>query len=438
VNPYLTSLRARYDALRQSIEQLQTRAAGESRDLTEPELRSVTEQSEQAQTLFEQIEVLTAAETRNRQTDELAASLTDDVEGLGGDRRQGDLGEQRGTGLGTEARDRDPGHYTRSAPRSFFADIYRAKEGDTAAATRLAEHNRALTTGGPAGAGVVPPNWLVAEYDEIARQGRALADAVRRIPLGNDPRPLTLPKQTAQVDGSVLEQATEGVATAESDLYGSGVDTVVPKPTVGKQTVSRQLLDMSSPAADLLIFGDLMGAYNDKVEAKVCAAVIAAAGASVTSLATEAAFTVNAAQDAVIDVAMGVWNARKRPADLLAMSVLRWGKFKKLRDSTGRPLIPAGTGGTMNVPGRGAIQVPGQIEELGVIVTDGFGGGSTYPESVAALRGADTILFESDVMRFRFEEVEGPELVKLGIWGYTAVLVRQSGKSVKRFQVTAA
>jgi hypothetical protein len=32
----------------------------------------------------------------------------------------------------------------------------------------------------------------------------------------------------------------------------------------------------------------------------------------------------------------------------------------------------------------------------------------------------------------------GPESIKLGIWAYAAVIVRQSGKSAKRIVVTAA
>lgn len=446
VNPYLQSLQTRYDTLRGSVEQLTSRAATEQRDLTEPEQRSVTEQTTQMQQLLEQIEPLVELEQRNRRSDELAASIADAVDReLIEGRRTGELGEQRSTGQrstglgGARTQDRDPGHYRRNGDHSFFRDIYRAKEGDTDAVTRLAEHNRALGTAG-AGSGIVPPKWLQDEYDPISRQGRMLAGAVRNVPLGDDPRPMTLPKQSGQTDANVAEQAVEGTTTpaAQADEFDTDVDTVVPKPTIGKTDVNRQLLDMSSPAADLLIFSDLIGEFNDKVEAKVCAAVLAAAGAPVVTMATEAAFTTAAAQDAVVDTAMAVWNARKRPADLLVMNVLRWGKFKKLKDTTGRPLIPASTGGAMNVPGVGAIQVPGQIEELGVVVTDGFGNGASYPESVCAIRASDTILFEGNMWRFRFEEAKGPEQVVLGIWAYTAVLVRQQGRSVKRFQVTAS
>jgi hypothetical protein len=35
-------------------------------------------------------------------------------------------------------------------------------------------------------------------------------------------------------------------------------------------------------------------------------------------------------------------------------------------------------------------------------------------------------------------KIAGPESIKLGIWGYAPVIVRQAGKSAKRIQVTAA
>jgi HK97 family phage major capsid protein len=429
-NPYLVKLREKYDSLRTSIEGLQTRAADEDRDLTPDELRSVTEQGDTAKALYEQIESLTAIEVRNRKVSETAASVAGD----------GDA-QTRNVGAAT-TQDRDPGHY-RSAEEggqnSFFGDLYRAKDlGDESAIKRLAEHNRALNTTG-AGSGIVPPKWLTSEYAELARQGRRLANAVRRIPL-DDPRPITLPKQTAGTDAAVTEQAAENDPLVDTDLYDTDVDTVTPKPTTGKQTVSRQTLDSTSPAIDILIYGDLMAAFNSKVEAKVCAAIAAAAGTAVTTFATEALFTGTApampAIDAMIDLQLAVREGRKLPATLQTGTVRRWGKFKKLKDSTGRPIIPYGAAGPMNVSGVGSVESDGEIESVPFVATDGFA--STYPESVYALRASDVILFESPVMRFRYEEPKGPESIILGIWAYTGVIVRYAGTSVKRAQITAA
>lgn len=437
MNPYLKAQREKYDALRKSIEGLQTRAAEAGRDLTEDELRAVTEQGEQARKLAEQIESLSEIETRNRKVAELANAVAEDTRDEQ-TRSRGDEDETRATRVGgAVTRDRDPGHYTRSSRNSFFGDMHLSRQGDEAAARRLAEHNRALSTG-TNGPGLVPPHWLTEEFEQLARQGRRLADAVRRIPLGNDPRPITMPKQTVGTDAVVAEQATENTSVGSADAYDSDTTTVTPKPTAGMQIVSRQMLDMSNPAVDQLIYADLLAVYNDKLEAKVGTALITAAGAATVTFASEATNwdVAGVPSDSVIDLAIAVRNARKLPGDILAMRVNRYGEFLKLKDGSGRPLIPLDTAGPQNVIGVGSVAVDGRIAGLGVIATDALGSG--YPESYLVLRASDTILFESDVLQFRYEEPLGPESVKLGIWGYTAVHVKHSGKSVKRAEITAA
>lgn len=430
MNPYLKRLQDQYNSLKASMEGLQTRAVSEGRDLTEDELRSVNEQSETAKGLYSQIETLVEIEGRNSKVAEMAT------------RAVGSGEPSKDKALGIVANDRDPGHYrseVEGGKHSFFSDLYRSRTNhDDAAARRLTEHQRALDTTNEGG-GIVPPKWLSDEFETLARQGRRLANAVRNIPLGDDPRPITLPKQTAGTDSIVAEQASENTAVTGTDAWDSDVDVVTPKPTAGKQTVSRQMVDMSSPAIDLLIYGDLLDVYDDKLEAKIGAALVTASGTAVTTFASEATNwnTADAILDSVIDAAVAVRNARKRPADVLAMNVSRYGKFLKLRDSDGRPLIPnPGVGQSVNVAGVGSVAVDGIIEGLAVIATDGIS--SAYPESYVAFRAADTVLFESNVLRFRYEEQAGPESIVLGIWGYTAVAVRQNGKSSKRVEITAA
>lgn len=442
-NPYLRAKQEQYNALKTSVQGLTTRAAEEKRDLTDDELRSVQEQSEQMTTLAAQIKDLTDIENRNRQVADMAAQLATATEAGDGDTKPATPagGDQtRAVKLGgAQTRDRDPGHYTRNSGHSFFGDLYRSRMfRDEIASQRLIEHTRALDTTND-GVGVVPPNWLTQEFEILARQGRALANAVRNIPLGDDPRPLTLPKQVAGVtDDSVQEQDDENDPLANVDEWESDVDLVTPRPTAGKQIVSRQMLDMSNPAIDQLIYGDLLAEFNRQIEEKVGSAVIAGAGTPVVTFDDEAAFaTAGAAHDAVVDLGIAVREARKLPATLLAMRVRRWGAFKKLKDNDGRPLVPGGSGGPVNVIGVGTVQADGIIEDLPVIVTEGLGT-SSYPESFVALRASDTLLFESNMLRFRFEEQAGPESVVLGIWGYTAVLVRQNGRSTKRAVITEA
>lgn len=461
-NPYLAAQLKKLEALQESVTAVQTRAVSENRDLTDEEVRSITDESVQIETIGKQVEQLVEVEKRAAAVRSAAASVESAAEDAGDKQPGGDkLGEGEppaatGSDAGTKTRsrvttrDRDPGHYRRKGGQhSFFGDLYRSQMADDIAARdRLAEHTRALSTGAN-GPGVVPPHWMTEEFEVLARQGRNLANAVRNIPLGDDPRPITLPKQIAGTDNVVAEQAAENDPVPGTDAWDSDVDTASPKPTSGKQVVSRQMLDMSNPAIDLLIYGDLMEVYNAKVEAKVGAVCVAAAGAPIASatFATEAAFTGAApatpALDAAIDLSIAVRNARKKPASILVSTVTRYGKFLKLKDTTGRPLIPSETAGIMNVAGVGEVAVDGRIEGLGVIATDGIGDGASYPEKFLVMRPADVLLFEGNITRFRFEEQAGPESVVLGIWAYTAAVARQKGagtqsKAIRAGQVTAA
>lgn len=428
MNPYLKAKREQFAALDASMTDLQNRATQENRELTDEEKTLVREQADRADKLAKEIAILTEQENRSADVAEAAAALDERTE-----QRQSN----------TTAQDRDPGIYRSEqdgGTHSFFQDLYRStKLGDAEARERLQQHSRALDVG-TEGVGIVPPRWMTDLYQDLARQGRPLADAVRKIPLGADPRAITIPKQTVGTDGEVLEQAAENDDIQWDDAFDTDVDTITPKPTAGGQIVSRQMLDMASPAIDQLIFGDLIAAYNEKVEAKVGAAILAAAGAAVVTFATEAAFNTDQdASDAVIDAALAVWQARKLPADLAVMRIRRWGAFKKHRDADGRPLFPTLDQGAMavNVNGVGSVKAPGMIEGLAVVATDGVGT-TAYPESIVAQRASDVLLFESNMLRFNDPYSLGPAKVRLAIWAYTAVHVRYAGSSGKRVIVTAA
>jgi len=429
VNPYLKGKRDQLEALRSSVEEIQNRAVAEKRDLDDTEMTALRGQAEKLKALGAEIELLTEQENRAADVAELSAKLDDRTE----QRQQSDA----------QTRDRDPGHYRKESEGgtySFFADQYRAKFlGDEAAKTRLVEHTRALDTAGE-GVGIIAPKWMTEEFQAIARAGRPLANAVRRIPLGMDPRPITIPKQTAGTDANVVEQTAEGDDVTWTDAYDTDVDTVTPKATAGGPVVSRQMLDMSSPAVDQLIFGDLIAAYNEKVEAKVGGAIVTAAGAALTTFATEAAFgTDQDAIDAVIDAAIQVRMGRKLPADLIIMRARRWGAFKKMRDGANRPLIPVTSEGAqaVNVNGVGSVNADGMIEGLAAIVTEGIGT-TAYPESIVVQRASDVLLFESNQLRFNDPYSEGPAKVRLAIWAYVAVHVRYAGTSGEAISVTAA
>lgn len=466
MNPYLLRQRSRYDELRASMDAIYTAAATApaatgapagtpaGRDLTEDEMRSVSAMNTEALALVPTIEALTAVETRNAAVADLAASVAGAPSPEGG--APAPVGDQHrtaepvGGGAGTgsaQTRDRDPGHYRaldKGGEHSFFADQYRSlMRGDEQATARLTEHSRALGMVGE-GVGTTTPKWLLDRFELILRQERRLSSAVTNLPLGRDPRPMTLPKQTVGTTTVVGDQPVgENGAPLYTNQFDTDVETITPVTVTGGQEFSRQFLDSATPAIDNLIMNDLIANYNLQIEKRVGAAMVTAAGAANTTFATEAAFSPQpptAAQpaiDAVIDAAIAVQAGRYAPADIIAMGARRWGAFRKLKDSSGRPLVPNSTHQVMNVFGVGNVNFSGELEGLGVIVTEGISTGA-YPESLVIAKASDTILWEGDIMRFRYEEVVGPQSIRVGIWNYVALSVRRPGVGQKRIQVTAA
>lgn len=435
-NAYLVALRAKYDKAAADIAAIQTRAVDEKRDLTEDELRSVTELGATAKTIAEQITPLLEIETRNAEVLAATANILPATETATTDKP-----ETRSVQTGNaQVQERDPGHYRSEVDggqHSFFGDHFRANvRGDKEALQRLQEHSRAVVQS--ANAGIVPPRWLTDEYLATARQTRVVADLVRHLDLGTDPRPLVLPKQTGGTDANILDQAAEGANTAGwgTDRFTTSNDTLTPTTKAAYQDVSRQLLDSSSPAVDSLIFEDIRSAYDTVVEGLVCAAILAGGTAAGTTFANEAAFKANAAAiDGVIDGQMAVAGDQRGVADLVVMNFRRFGAFRKLKDGNNRPLMPVSRYNPQNANGAVGNFLVGDIEGADAVGTAGVP--TAYAEKYAVLRRNAVLLAESPISDFTYEQVGGPSNVRMGIWAYVGVLVRNPG-SVSIQTVTAA
>lgn len=462
-HPFLVRARKQHDDLRASIDATQKKALEENRDLTEDELRSITEDAAKLKTVTEQLKTAAEAEEHSRSAVEQADRLETLTRDSGEDteqtraRKTGEKAAELNRAAGVEnlageqhrarytTQDRDPGHYRavkEGGQQSFFADHFRSKVlGDPEATQRLTEHMRAVTqANGGAPGGIVPPKWLQDEYMAIARQNRVVADAVRHLPLGNDPRPINLPKQTQGVDGGTsnlsVAQATEGVNPAGwgTDKFTASQDTITPFVRAAYQDVSRQLLNSSDPAVDALIFGDLRSAWDAMVETTICSAIIAGATATGTTFATETLWkgTLPAvpAVDAIVDAETAVANDLRGAADLCIMNFRRFGAYRKLKDSAGRPLMPVSQYNPQNARGSLGNTLVGEIEGLTVLASAGVvPTGNT--DSYVVLRSQAAILAESDVLDFTYDQVVGPSAVRMGIWGYLGTLMRNPASAAK-------
>lgn len=469
-NPYLDKLRGQYRSLAKSIEDLQQRAVNETRDLTEEELAAITGQAKTAEGVAEQIRALTEQAKRDLEVGQLAAGLDQAVDqARSGGQGSGQAGQGAGSGGAsgtTYTRDRDPGHYRSvkdGGRHSFFSDEYRARAmGDHEALQRLQdfarhagqpeEQVRATLTTSANGPGLIVPHWMLEEFQTLNYQMRAVANQVRNVPLNGDSRPMTLPKQTAGTSNAVGQQANEGDGPADSNDYDSDTDIVTPKPYIGEQVVSRQFLEQGNPALDALIYGDLSNVTDSKIEAAVCAALLAGAASNVATIdfeffaggtganPTGTNFRSDggqAASDGVIDATTTIYSSRFAAPDFIFVTPQRFGKFRKLRDNNARPIMPVSAYNPQNAAGVATGLLSGEFEGLVMLPSTGLGDGNTFPEKFVVARAKDTILFEDAEMRYRYEEKGGPSKITLGLWKYAAIKVRQGGLSTRTITVTA-
>lgn len=344
---------------------------------------------------------------------------------------------------------------------SFFADAYRAQQGDMAARQRLERHmveveregelngrlERAVATGGFAG--LVVPQYLVELAARAIRSGRPTANAVTGLSLPAQGMSVIVPRGTT--GAAATSQATENTALQNTDEVWANLN--VPVVTIGgQQDVSRQSLERGGTGIDEIVYMDLAGAYHAELDRQV----IAGSGASNQMLGILNTSGINAATAFAAAPTAGNFNSKVAgqiaevagqgagiAPRLQIMHPRRWGWLTSLVDGQGRPLLPAQSGGPQNamginaVPGgyggegdptsaRGEYTVVGSWAGLPV-TTD-----ANVPTNVGTnLEDVDIVLDTNHALlwedgdgmprQLRFEQTLGASLtVKLVVYGYAA------------------
>jgi HK97 family phage major capsid protein len=329
----------------------------------------------------------------------------------------------------------EPATYRRDTyDRSFFADLFDAQvANDVEARARLDRHDlevRAAATT-VTGAGTVPPNWLIEEYAPLAHGARPWADTIRGVPI-EDARPVTI-GVSIEPAAQVTNQAGENTPPQDGDFTSVPI-VAVPQTKTGKVDVSRQLLDGSNPMVDGLIYGDLMGAYAENIEQMVVAALNGLAAATIAGnfpidLATDQI------PDGVIDAGVAVRTQRHMAPNVLFCSEAAWGTICKQKDSAGRPLVVTGYHGPQNARGLGEALVYGHVagELVGMQVIPSW---AATDSQMYVVKADDLLLLESTTMTFRYEEVLGPQTIRLGVWGYAVPQLLRYPKAIARITTT--
>ncbi len=351
--------------------------------------------------------------------------------------------------------------YEKGNGASYFRDMMRVArqmDVDGEAQERLRRHgvdvktakeyrdlNRTDGTGGYA----VPPAWLMDQYVDLARAGRAYANIVNSQPLPGGTDSINIPKLATGTSTGV--QTADNAAVTKVDITDTSVQANV-KTIAGQEDVAIQLLDQSPINFDEVIFRDLIADYATKLDLQVISGsngsgqVQGIRGTSGISTITATSVTDNVGLlfAKVADAVQRVHTLRYLPPTAIVMHPRRWAFFLAARDTSGRPLVVP-NGGAFNQIGEltsiASQQVVGNMHGLPVITdpnlptTDGAG---TNQDVIHVLRASDLWLYESAIRTRVMPEVLSNNLtVRLQVYGYIAFTAGRFPQSVVEIAGTA-
>jgi len=328
---------------------------------------------------------------------------------------------------------------------SYFADLVNARRGDRNAADRLARNNserglesRALgntgATGGSGGEFAVPL-WVLDEFVKLARPARITADLFHREALPMGVASINIPKITGGT--ATATQTSQNTTVAAVDMttsaLSSGVTTIV-----GKQVVSRQLLDQSGLPFDRVVLQDLAADYAKQVGAQAILGtgtggqlrgyLTPTTGTNAITW-TQASPTAGLFFSQLAKLQGQIAAARFAPADTVVMHPRRWAWLASYTDSTGRPLVAPVAGSFNSLAQAGDTRAQGQVGSLlgldvfvdpQIPVTQGVGANQ---DVVLMFVRDDVWLWESEL---RAEAFESPFAESLGVlfrcFGYLSMI----------------
>jgi HK97 family phage major capsid protein len=278
----------------------------------------------------------------------------------------------------------------------------------------------------------VPPLWVIDEWVALLRAGRATANRcnVKPLPPGTDS--INLPKLATGTTTAV--QGTDAAAVSSTDF----TDTFVTGPVrtiAGQQDMALQLLEQSPAGIDEIIFGDLIGDYNQKLDLQVLSGSgtsgqlkgIFNAGPTAVTF-TSASPTVPLLYTPLTQGLSQVAKSRFQPADTIVMHPSRWYWIVAALDTQNRPLVtPEGGSGanTIAVLDAEAVEgVAGSIAGVPIVVDANLPtnvGAGTNQDRLLVGRLKDNYLYEGALRtRALVEVLSGTLQVRLQVYNYVA------------------
>jgi HK97 family phage major capsid protein len=286
----------------------------------------------------------------------------------------------------------------------------------------------------------VPPAWLMNQYIELARPGRAFANLVQHQPLPGGTDSINIPKVLTGTSTAI--QTADNTPVTDVDLTDTYINAPV-RTISGQQGVAIQLLDQSPIAFDDLVFRDLIADYASQLD-KQCLYGSGTNGQvlgvnNTPNISTIAVSTVDihGVYSAIANAIQTVHTTRFQPPEVVVMHPRRWGWFLALLDNQQRPLFLPDANRPYNAAGIledvASQQVVGSIQGLPVVTDPNIAtnSGAGTEDIVYVLRASDVVLWESGVRARVLPETKAQNLtVLLQLYGYVAFSAARYAASI--------
>lgn len=338
--------------------------------------------------------------------------------------------------------------YQKHGENSILRDLRLSNKGDSDARERLARHMsemveiRAINKTDGEGGEFIPPLWLQNEWIKLPRASRPVANSLNKMPLPPGTDTINIPKVET---GTAVAVQTDGGAVKAKDLKTTSVTAAV-QTVAGQQDVSQQLVDLSVPGIEVVIFDDLTRAYDTEIDVlSIAGTVTNAKGLNEVAGTNSITYTETTPKvgkawskiaSAIAEVNAGIF----LPPTVIAMHPIRWAWLLAAVDANERPLIvPVGQPG-FNAVGLqervAAENIVGSIMGIPVIVDASIPatkGAGTNQDEIYVYRAENIYLWEGTPKLRVFEEVLSNTLqVRFQLYGYYAVAAGRLPKSISK------
>lgn len=277
----------------------------------------------------------------------------------------------------------------------------------------------------------VPPIWLMSQYIELARPGRAFANLCQRQPLPGGTDSINVPKI---LTGTTVDvQTADNQPVSDTDLTDTFINSPV-RTLAGQQGVAIQLIDQSPIAFDDLIFRDLTAAHATVTDLQVLSGsgtngqVLGLLNTPNITMLPVSSVDIKGFWSGLANAIQTVHTTRFLPPEVIVMHPRRWGWFESLLDLNQRPLVVPNANGPFNAAALltdvASQQVVGQTHGLPIVTDPNIPttlGSGNNEDIVIVARVSDLVLWEGGIRARVLPETKAANLtVVLQVYSYLA------------------